>query len=234
MYMWQRHVWYLYEKLCSWDIFRLLRPKSSVQFMGTLWRYDLKTKNGSFSACNCHFFTQNQMLYLYWKFSAIGLLSFHFLTPTRSEQFKGTLWPQNWNKTRFFFLVTVSFPHRDSGVRLQLKAVTYDFISPSYTDKLWEICEDVMIKTKLENLMIFTVLCAVSFTFSVLSGFSLKLQTNQSVLTFKVKGKFEVNFLTIVCNCSPLVLFPAVLTPLLSRISNHSCEEQWRYWKSLS
>ena len=102
MYMWQRHVWYLYEKLCSWDIFRLLRPKSSVQFMGTLWRYNLKTKNGCFSASNCHFFTQNQMLCLYWKFSAIGLLSFHFLTPTSSEQFKVTLWPQNWNKTRFF------------------------------------------------------------------------------------------------------------------------------------
>ena len=28
---------YLYEKLCSWAIFRLLTPKSSVQFMGTLW-----------------------------------------------------------------------------------------------------------------------------------------------------------------------------------------------------
>ena len=41
-----------------------------------------------------------------------------------------------------------------------------------------------------ENLMIFNyILCLVSLTFSVQSGYSLKLQTNQRVLTFKVKVK---------------------------------------------
>ena len=45
---------------------------------------------------------------------------------------------------------------------------------------------------KIENLIFnCTSLCAVSLTLSVLIGLSLKLQTNQSMLTFKVKVKFE-------------------------------------------
>ena len=44
---------------------------------------------------------------------------------------------------------------------------------------------------KNENLIILNILCAVSCIFPVLSGFSLKLQANQCVLTFKVKVKFE-------------------------------------------
>ena len=88
------------------------------------------------------------------------------------------------------FLVTVSFLHIESSVSPLLKAVTNGFISPCHADELWAICEDIMTK-KLKIWRVLTVLCAVSFTFSVLSGFSLKAQTNQCVLTFKVKVKFE-------------------------------------------
>ena len=40
--------------------------------------------------------------------------------------------------------------------------------------------------------MILTALCAVSLTFSVVSDLTLKVQTNQSILTFKVKVKFKM------------------------------------------
>ena len=50
-----------------------------------------------------------------------------------------------------------------------------------------------------------TVLWAVYSTFSVFSDLSVKRQTNQSMLTFKVIEGERGIFLTVACNCSSLV-----------------------------
>ena len=55
----------------------------------------------------------------------------------------GTLWPQNWKKLTFL-LVPVSFLHIESSVIPPLIALMKGFISPSYTDELWAIYEDIM------------------------------------------------------------------------------------------
>ena len=115
----------------------------------------------------------------------------HFIFSQRQafSNLRGRYYPKT-EKNVDLFLVTVSFLHIESSVIPLLKAVTNGFISPCYMDELWAICEDVMTKN-LKIWWFLTVLCAVSFTFSVLSGFSLKIQTNQCMITFKVKVKFE-------------------------------------------
>ena len=50
---------------------------------------------------------------------------------------------QNWKKLPFL-LVTVSFLLIELSVKPALKAFMKGFISSSYTDELWAICEDIM------------------------------------------------------------------------------------------
>ena len=83
---------------------------------------------------------------------------FHFIFLHRQalNNLRGRYDPQT-EKNPDFFHVTVSFLHIDSGVVLLLKAVTYGFISPFYTDKLSEICEDWII--------FYCSLCSVTYLF---------------------------------------------------------------------
>ena len=116
-------------------------------------------------------------------------LHFIFLQRQAFSNLRGRYFPKT-EKNVDVFLVTVSFLHIESSVSPLLKAVTNGFISPCYADELWAICEDIMTKN-LKIWWLLTMLCAVSFTFSVLSGFTLNVETNQCVLTFKAKVKFE-------------------------------------------
>ena len=64
------------------------------------------------------------------------------------------------------------------------------FISSSYTDELWAIYEDIMTKKRWKFMIFDCGSCSV-IEISVLSDLTLKLQANQSMLTFKVKEKFK-------------------------------------------
>ena len=79
------------------------------------------------------------------------------------------------------FIVNVSFIHIESRViPISIKSLHQWLHLPNTVTSFEQSVRTLSL----------SVLCAFIFTFSVLSGFSLKLQNNQSVLAFKVKVKF--------------------------------------------
>ena len=85
--------------------------------------------------------------------------------------------------------IMVSFRHIKSNAIPLWEALDKIFILFWYINELWAISEEVMTTPwKFDEL---PVLSAVWFNVSVLSDLSLKPQTNQRMLTFKVKVKVK-------------------------------------------
>ena len=116
-------------------------------------------------------------------------LYFFFLTSMSFGQFMGMLCPQNWKK-QTFLLITESFLHIESCVMLLLKASSrpsFRFLTLTDWSNIWGRYHKK--KWKLDDLSVLSII--VWFTISVLSDLSLKPQTNECMLTFKVKVKVK-------------------------------------------
>ena len=138
-------------------------------------------------ACNC-VISSHRIKFNTSIESSQQYLHFIYLHGQAVSNLRGHYDPKT-EKNADFFLVTVSFLHIESSVIpfWKLWAIPSFHLltlmsSEQFMRTLWQ-------KNKFWGFL--TVYCAVLLTISVLSGFSLKLQTNRSMLTFKVKVKFE-------------------------------------------
>ena len=101
--------------------------------------------------------------------------------------------------------MTVPFLHIESSVMPPLKAfyegLHFFFLHWWAMNNIWGHYD--LEAWKFDNL---TMLCAVWFTFSVLRDLFLKPWADQHLLTFKINVKVKLEFLTVACNSSILVI----------------------------